>query len=194
MKQSRATSQAFTCVAPIQKLGVLYVVAVPATVVTALGGEPRVPVVVRCLGETYFSTVMPAGRGRGRVHVRADIFRAAGLGIGDELKLELMCDQSSRDVEPPADLRRAMQFRPAAAAGWAAAPASYRRAMVGYLDAARAPETRAARVEIFTARLCERASRARLKPARGTVRTADRKTGGQTAMPIALTAQRPPRR
>ncbi len=147
------------CTAPIRKLGVLYTVAVPATLVKTLGGGPRIPVVIRCLGETYLSTVMPAGRGRGRVHVRADIFRAAGLGPGDDLTLVLKRDRSSRDVGLPADLRQALQFRPAAATGWAQAPVSYRRAMVGYLDAARAPVTRATRVEIFIERLCERASR-----------------------------------
>ncbi len=145
--------------APIRKLGVLYVVEVPAAVVKALGGGLRVPVAVRCLGETYLSTVMPAGRGRGRVHVRTDIFRPAGLGLGDNITLDLKHDKNTRDVEPPADLRRAMHFRPAAMTAWECAPASYRRAMVGYLDVARAPVTRAARVEIFIERLSERANR-----------------------------------
>ncbi len=151
------------CTAPIRRIGVLYTVAVPATVVRKLGGGPRVPVVVRCLGETYLSTVMPAGGGRGRVHVRADTFRPAGLGPGDEIAFTLEPDRSSRDVAPPSDLQRALQFRPAAAAGWAAAPVSYRRAMVGYLDAARTPDTRATRIEVFTERLGERASRAARK-------------------------------
>jgi hypothetical protein len=145
--------------APIRKLGVLFVVEVPVAVVKVLGGGPRVPVVVRCLGETYLSTVMPAGRGRGRVHVRTDIFRPAGLGLGDKITLDLKHDKNSRDVEPPADLRRAMHFRSAAMTAWESARASYRRAMVGYLNAARAPATRAARVEIFIERLSERAHR-----------------------------------
>ncbi|MEI6861186.1 MAG: YdeI/OmpD-associated family protein [Verrucomicrobiota bacterium] len=153
------------CTAPIRKIGVLYTVAVPAAVVRTLGGGPRVPVVVRCLGETYLSTVMPAGGGRGRIHVRADIFRPAGLGPGDKIAFTLEPDLSSREVALPADLQRALQFRPAAAAGWDVAPVSYRRAMVGYLEAARSPATRATRVEILTERLGERASRtARKRP------------------------------
>ncbi|HRE81269.1 MAG TPA: YdeI/OmpD-associated family protein [Opitutaceae bacterium] len=147
---------------PIRKVGVFYVVELSAAEVKALGGtKARLPVVVNCLGTTYLSTVMPAGKGKGRVHVLVESFRPAGLKERDEITLELREDRSSRDVALPADLKRALQYRPVAMKGWEAAPVSYRRAMMGYLDSARQANTRAARLEIFLERLAERGEKTR---------------------------------
>lgn len=142
---------------PIHKVGVFYAVELSAAEVKALGGsKTRLPVVVTCLGTTYLSTVMPAGKGRGRVHVLVEVFRPAGLKEGDQIVLELKEDRSSRDVALPTDLKRALHYRPVAMTGWEAAPVSYRRAMLRYLDSARQADTRAARLEVFVERLAER--------------------------------------
>ena len=102
---------------------------------------------------------MPAGSGRGRLTVLADFVRAAGLDVGDRIEVTLTRSTESRDPAVPADLQRALQFRPAARAAFEQGPASQRRWIVIYLDQARRAETRAARVELILERLTEIAQR-----------------------------------
>lgn len=148
---------AFT--AKIEKNWIMRCVIAPAAIVRALGGGPRIPVVARYAGETVTTTLMPAGRGRGRLTVLADILRRAELGVGDRLEVELTRSSDPRDPAAPPDLQRALQFRPAAQAAFARGPASLRRWMVHYLEEARRAETRQKRLELLLERLAERAAR-----------------------------------
>ena len=149
-----------TFTAKIEKNWIMRCVIAPATVVRALGGGPRISVVARYAGETVATTLMPAGRGRGRLTVLADILRRAKLDVGDRLEVELTRSSDPRDPAAPGDLQRALQFRPAAQAAWVRGPASVRRWMVKYLEEAQRPETRQKRIELLLERLSERAAKA----------------------------------
>ncbi|HWA10609.1 MAG TPA: YdeI/OmpD-associated family protein [Opitutaceae bacterium] len=148
-----------TFTARIEKNWMMRCVIAPAAVVRALGGGVRIPVVARYAGETVVTTLMPAGRGRGRLTVLTEILRAAGLDIGDRLTVELTRSTDAREPVVPPDLQRALRFRPGAAEAYRAAPPFLRRWMVRYLEEARRMETRQARIELILERLAERKRR-----------------------------------
>lgn len=147
-----------TFTAKIEKNWIMRCVIVPPAVVRALGGGQRIPVVASYAGEKHVTTVMPAGRGRGRLTVLADYVRAAGLGYGDRLEVTLEPSRDPRDPAPPEELRRALQFRAVAKAEWEKGPASVRRSIAVFIDEARRAETRHARVERVLEILAERAA------------------------------------
>lgn len=146
-----------TFIARIEKNWIMRCVIAPASVVRALGGGTRIPVVARYAGETVATTLMPAGQGRGRLTVLMDILRPAGLDVGNRLEVELTRSTDPRDPVVPADLRRALQFRPAAREAFEQGPPSVRRWMVRYIEEARRAETRQGRIELILERLAERA-------------------------------------
>lgn len=151
--------------APIRKVGPGYWVDVPASVVAALGRARHIPVTVRYAGDAHASTVTPGRTGRGRLALHADIFRARGFSVGDELDIALTPDRTPRTITVPPDLQRALGFRPAAAAGWERAAPSTRRVVIAQLDAARSPETRARRIEKLIEHFAEKhAARAKNSP------------------------------
>ncbi|MDB6167904.1 MAG: hypothetical protein JWM88_768 [Verrucomicrobia bacterium] len=148
-----------TFTARIEKNWIMRCVIVPAPVMRGLGGGVRIPVVAEYAGEKVLTTVMPAGRGRGRLTVLSDLVRAAGLDFGDRIEVTLIRSNDPREPVVPPDLQRALQFRPAARGEFENGPASQRRWIVHYLDEARRAETRAARVDLVLERLTENARR-----------------------------------
>src|SRR4051812_2368756 len=102
--------------ARIVKIGVLRSVIVPAKIVTALGGEKRIPVVAHYGGDTTKSTLVPAGGATRRLVLQMAVLRAVKLDAGDALGISLTRDASSPRYPLPLDLQRALQLRPAAAA------------------------------------------------------------------------------
>jgi hypothetical protein len=148
-----------TFTARIEKNWIMRCVIVPVGVMQELGGGVRIPVVAEYAGEKILTTVMPAGRGRGRLTVLADIVRAAKLDVGDKIEVRLVRSTDPREPLVPPDLQRALQFRPVARDAFEKGPASQRRWIVHYLDEARRAETRAARVDLVLERLTENAQR-----------------------------------
>lgn len=144
--------------AKIRKIGVPYAIDVPRAVVKALGGEPMIPVIARYAGDAHPSTVTPGGGGRGRVFLHADALRAGGFKVGDTIDVTLSRDREPHTIEVPADLARALQFRPAAAREFERAAPSTRRIVVEKLVTSRTPETRARRIERLVEQLAERAA------------------------------------
>ena len=148
-----------TFTARIEKNWIMRCVIVPATIMRELGGGTRIPVVAAYAGEKVATTVMPAGRGRGRLTVLVGILRAAHLDAGDRLEVSLTRSTDPREPVVPPDLSRALQFRPAACEAFEQGPPSLRRWMVRYLEEARRAETRQARVDLILERLSERAQK-----------------------------------
>ena len=144
-----------TFTARIEKIGVLRSVVVPPQVVAALGGATRIPVLARYGGETTQSTLAPAGGPKRRLVLKMAVLRAASLDAGDRLTVTLERDVNSRAVTFPADLLRALQFRPAAATALERGSPSTRRTVVELLEQCRTPETRARRLEKLIERLAE---------------------------------------
>lgn len=145
--------------ARIEKNWIMRCVIVPVAVMRALGGGRRISVVAEYAGEKVVTTVMPAGRGRGRLTVLMDILRPQGLDVGAKLTVTLTRATHSREPAVPADLQRALQFRSIAQAEFFNGPPSQRRWIVAYLDEAKRVETRHARIELVLERLAERAGK-----------------------------------
>lgn len=152
-----------TFTATMEKNWIMRCVIVPVKVMRELGGGPRVSVLAEYCGEKLLTTVMPAGAGRGRLTVRADVVRAAKLDVGDRIEVKLTRSLDPRDPAPPPDLQRALQFRPAAREAFEKGPASQRRWVVHYIEQARRPETRAKYVERACEKLAEQTQRKALK-------------------------------
>jgi hypothetical protein len=74
-------------------------------------------------------------------------FEAAGLSVGDAVRVDLEVDDAPLPTDTvPDDLARALRDDPAAAAAWDRLAPSHRRAHVGAILDAKRPETRARRV------------------------------------------------
>ncbi|PZE82717.1 YdeI/OmpD-associated family protein [Curtobacterium sp. MCBD17_032] len=125
---------------------------VPAEVVEGLGSGKRPAVVVTIDGGyTYRSTIGVMG-GEFLVPLSAEHRTAAGIAAGDSVTVSLEVDSLPRTVTVPADLDAALT-----AAGVRAAfdtlSGSRQRALVEPVEQAKAPETRARRIERAVASL-----------------------------------------
>jgi hypothetical protein len=148
-----------TFTARIEKNWIIRCVIVPVKIMRSLGTSPRVSVVAEYCGDKVVTTVMPAGQGRGRLTVLMDVLRPHGLDVGDKLAVKLTPSTDSREPTMPADLQRALAFRPVAREEFTSGPPSQRRWIVGYIEEARSPETRRNRVERVLERLAERSAK-----------------------------------
>src|SRR5581483_4490937 len=141
--------------ARIERITVLRSVIVPPAVVAALGGARHIPVIARYGGVATATTLSPAGGNRRRLVLKIEVLRGMKRDAGDLIDIELTADPAPRHTVWPADLQRALQFRPAAAAALERASPSTRRIVVELLEQARAPETRQRRLEKLIERLAE---------------------------------------
>ena len=116
---------------------------VPDEVVTALGAGRRPPVVVTVGGHTYRSTVAPMG-GAFWIPLSAEHRKAAGVAAGDEVDVVVDLDAAPREVALPEDLAAA--FDEDVRAFFDGLAPSHRKEWVRWVEEAKKPETRAARV------------------------------------------------
>ena len=125
---------------------------VPDQVVEALGAGKRPKVAVTLNGHTYRNTIAVMD-GRFMVGVSSDVRAAAGVKGGDELEVEIVLDTAPRVLDIPPDLQAAMDATPAARAAFEKLSYSNKRRHVEPILAAKAPETRARRIEKSVAEL-----------------------------------------
>ncbi len=109
-------------------------------------GKVRAPVKVTLRGYTYQSTIASMGEGP-CIPLRKTNREAAGLDGGETLKVTLELDAEKREVEPPADLVRALRATPSAWERWSGLSYSHQREHVEAIESAKKPETRAKRIE-----------------------------------------------
>jgi hypothetical protein len=119
---------------------------VPDEVVAALGTSRKPAVSVTLNGYTYRSTVAVMG-GRFMVGVSADVRAKSGAKGGDTLDVEIILDTAPRVLEIPADFAAALAAEPAAQAAFDALSYSNKRRHTMPIEDAKAPETRARRIE-----------------------------------------------
>jgi hypothetical protein len=109
------------------------------------GPRKRVPVRGTLAGVDYRSSATLLPDGTYEFIAGLDERQRAGVALGDEVDVEMAEDSGPRELEPPADVARAL-----AAAGlrdrWDAIPWSHRHEFVRYLNDAKRPETRIKRV------------------------------------------------
>ncbi len=118
-------------------------IQVPDDVVTALGSGKRPPVVVTVGGHTYRTTVAPMG-GSYWVPLAAEHREAAGVQAGRQVDVSVELDTAPREVPVPDDLATAMDD--AARTAFDALAYSHRKEWVRWVEEAKKPETRAARI------------------------------------------------
>ena len=124
----------------------------PDEVVCALGAGKRPPVVVTLGGYTYRTTVAPMG-GSYFVPLAAEHREAAGVMAGDAVDVRLELDTAPRDTALPDDLDAALDD--AARSHFHSLAPSHRKEWVRWVEEAKKPETRAARIEKSAAALRE---------------------------------------
>lgn len=116
---------------------------VPDGVVTSLGAGKRPPVVVTVGGHTYRSTVAAMG-GAFWIPLAAEHREAAGLVAGQEVDVDVVLDTAPRTVDLPDDLAAAMDD--AARAAYDRLAPSHQKEWVRWVEEAKNPETRTARI------------------------------------------------
>lgn len=129
-------------------------IEVPSDVVAALGAGQRPPVLVTLGDYTYRTTVARMG-GRFLVGVNASHRAAAGVAAGDVLDVEIVNDTAPREVPVPDDLATALAADGKAAATFEALSYTHRKEWVRWIEEAKKPETRAARLVKTVASLRE---------------------------------------
>lgn len=117
---------------------------VPDEVVTALGAGKRPPVVVRLGSYSYRTTVAPMG-GAFWLPLAAEHRAAAGVRAGEEVDVVIEHDAAPREVALPDDLATALDD--ALRATFDGLAPSHRKEWVRWVEEARKPDTRAARIQ-----------------------------------------------
>ena len=125
---------------------------VPDDVVEALGGGKRPPVQVTVGGYSYRTTVAPMG-GAFYLPLAAEHREAAGLAAGQEVDVRIELDTAPRETPLRDDLAAALDG--AARTFFDGLAPSHRKEWVRWVEEAKKPETRAARVEKTAAALRE---------------------------------------
>ncbi|MEV5839017.1 YdeI/OmpD-associated family protein [Nocardia sp. NPDC052112] len=120
-------------------------VAVPAQIITALGGGGRIPVRATFDGIAYTGSIGSMGAGPCLGMLKA-IRTALGKQPGDTVEVTVERDESERTVEVPADLAAALA-RAGVRAAFDALSYSARRELVTAVNEAKRPETRTRRIE-----------------------------------------------
>jgi hypothetical protein len=125
---------------------------VPDDVVAALGRGKRPPVQVTVAGYSYRTTVATMG-GAFFVPLAAEHREAAGLTAGQEVDVRVEPDDAPRETSLPEDLDAALDDD--ARAFFSGLAPSHRKEWVRWVEEAKKPETRAARIEKTAASLRE---------------------------------------
>jgi Bacteriocin-protection, YdeI or OmpD-Associated/Domain of unknown function (DUF1905) len=130
---------------------------VPKEVVEALGGGKRPAVTITINGHSWKSRVAIM-RGRYLLGLSNANRRAAGVGTGDEVEVDVELDTEPRVVVEPADFAHALDTNPLARAAYDRLSHSRKRQQVLAIERAKKPETRSKRIDKAVAALVEAAS------------------------------------
>jgi hypothetical protein len=120
-------------------------IVIPPQIVEGLGGGKKPPVTVTINGYTHRNTVAVMG-GKFMVGVAAEHREKTGLKGGDKVEVTLELDTAPREVEVPKDLAAALE-KARAREAFDKLAYSHRKEHVRAIEEAKAPETRARRIE-----------------------------------------------
>jgi hypothetical protein len=130
-----------------------HVVLVPKEVAATFSSK-RPPVLAHVNGVEYRSRLAVYG-GQSYLGLRKDLLRQLGVGIGDQLEIELAEDHEERVVVEPPELTEALADNPTAQAAYQKLPFTHRNEYARWIDEGKKPETRADRVAKTIKRLTE---------------------------------------
>jgi hypothetical protein len=116
-------------------------IQIPEKLVEALGRGKRVPVRVTMNGYTYRNTIAVMS-GKFCVGVSAEVREAAGVKAGDHLEVTLEVDTQPREVELPAEFKKALNKNPKAKSAFEKLSYSNKRVHVIPIANAKTDETR----------------------------------------------------
>jgi hypothetical protein len=118
---------------------------IPDDVLAALGSGKRPSVRITIGGHTYRTTVASRG-GRFLVPLSAENRAAAGVAAGEQVDVEIQADTAPREVTVPADLADALAHDSTAQHFFDALSYTHRKEWVRWIEEAKKPETRKARI------------------------------------------------
>jgi|ERR1051325_1075080 hypothetical protein len=121
-------------------------------------GKIRAPVKVTVNGYTYRSTIAAMG-GTTCIPLRKSNREAAGLEGGETVEVRLDLDEEKREVQPPADLVKALKAAPPAWERWQELPFTHQREYAEAVEGAKKAETRARRIEEAVKKIGARAAK-----------------------------------
>jgi hypothetical protein len=130
-------------------------ITVPPEVLDGLGGGKRPAVRVTINGHTYPTTIGTMN-GVSKIPVSSTVRAAAKINAGDILDIEVEADQTVRTVTVPDDLAVALVDDPDSRAFFDGLSYSRKHAYVLWIEQAKKPETRHARVTQTAALLAQR--------------------------------------
>lgn len=125
---------------------------IPPEVVDGLGAGKRPPVRVTINGYTYRNTVAVL-QGRYMIGVSSEHRGPVGVAAGDEVDVDLELDTAPREITVPPDFAAALDAEPAARRTFEGLSYSNKSWHTLQIAAAKAPETRARRIEKSTTAL-----------------------------------------
>jgi Bacteriocin-protection, YdeI or OmpD-Associated/Domain of unknown function (DUF1905) len=130
-------------------------ITVPPEVLNCLGGGKRPAVRVTINGHTYPSTIGTMN-GVAKIPVSGAVRAAANINAGDVLDVEVEADHTLRTVTVPDDLAAALAGDPESRTFLDGLSYSRKHAYVSWIEQAKKPETRHARVTQTAALLAKR--------------------------------------
>lgn len=130
------------------------VALVPMEFIPALGGLKQKRAFGWLNGVDFMTATFPY-KGTLYVGVPKAARVAAGVGVGDEVEIEVMLDETPRKVELAPELKHAFKAEPELAKRFEGLSFSRQRELADPVSEAKRPETREARVEKGLARLRE---------------------------------------
>ncbi len=130
----------------VSRQGVTYAVAVPSDVSIAFGATGHIPVVGTINGHPLRATMVPAGGGRHRILLNAEVRGALQVRVGDTVSFMLQRDTTSREVPVPDDLAAALDSVAGARRAFDALAPSHRKEILVWINDAVRPDTRARRI------------------------------------------------
>jgi hypothetical protein len=114
--------------------------------VKAVFGKARAPVIVT-VGDYSFPWTVAVYGGESFVGLRKSHRVAAGLAPGQRVVVTITADTSTRTVDVPSDLAKALRSDATAKVAWKALSYTHQKEHVEALASAKKPETRARRLE-----------------------------------------------
>ena len=118
-------------------------IEVPDEIVAGLGGGQRPPVVVT-IGRHSYRTTAARMQGRYLIPLSAENREAAGVAAGEIVDVRIDLDDAPREVTLPEDLASAMTT--SARGTYESLSFTHRKEWVRWIEEAKKPETRAARI------------------------------------------------
>lgn len=120
---------------------------IPFDLAEEVGVRARIRVKGTVDGKQFHCSLLPAGGGKHFIVVKKELRDAIGKKNGERVKVEMDLDSTPVVVAVPDDLARALAKNKRAAAYLEKIAPSHRKAYVNWINAAKKPETRKARIE-----------------------------------------------